>query len=105
MSLKSFVWVGSISVIFLFLPSLAGKVWEFFAYAPWSVKGWLIYLLMALVMIRIARARWKRRTLRKQQELADAPVSLLNIAKERLARGEINIDEFKAIKEELKAGI
>ncbi len=105
MSLRGFIWVGSISVIFLFLPSLAGKIWDFFVYAPWQAKSWIIYLLVALILIRIAVARLKRRALRKVTEPLATSAASLNIAKERLARGEINLEEFRAIKEELKAGI
>ncbi len=103
MKLKTVVGVGSMAVIFLFLPSLAIKAWEFLVAAPWPVKRWLVYFLVGVILVRIAMARYRRK---KQLRLEQpAATSLLEIAKERLVRGEISLDEFRAIKEELRAGM
>jgi uncharacterized membrane protein len=101
MSLRSMVWIASFATIFLFLPSLAGKTWQFLVYAPWPVKSWIVYFLIGAFLIGLARSRFRRRN-RLRLEAA-APVSPLAIAKERLARGEISIDEFRALREELNS--
>lgn len=98
--LRGLTWIGSISVIFLFLPSLAIKIWEYLVTAPWPNKRWLFYFLGAIVIFIIARMRWRKRSREKATNLQmnEEPIFL---AKQRLAKGEIGIEEFRAIKDEL----
>jgi hypothetical protein len=98
--LKAITWIGSFAVIFLFLPSLALKIWDFLVTAPWQYKSWLVYLVVAVFIIMIARSRFRKKK--------NAPTgqggydSLLLTAKQRLAKGEISLEEFREIRQELK---
>ena len=96
---KVIVWVGSFAIIFLFLPSLAIKIWDFFVNAPWSSKSWLFYVLLSLILFVGVRWRLHKRltTLSHSKE----EISLLFIAKERLVKGEISLEEFREIRREL----
>jgi Predicted membrane protein len=100
MKLKVGVWVASISVIFLFLPSLAIKIWNYFMEAPWQAKRWIFYLLSAFALFSIIRWRWRRRRNDSMLKKKD-DISLLFLAKERLVKGEISLEEFREIKREL----
>ena len=98
MKRKVAVWVGSFAVIFLFLPSLAVKIGLFFVEAPWHAKSWFFYLLTGLLLIFFLRWRRKKNvSLREKNE----QFSLLFLAKERLAKGEISLEEFREIRREL----
>ena len=100
MKWKVIAWVGSFAVIFLFLPSLAVKIWNYLAGAPWQAKSWLFYIILALTVIFVVRWRWHKRTSLKSNGHEEG--SLLFLAKERLVKGEISLEEFKAIKQELE---
>ncbi len=97
--LRGIVWVGSFSIIFLFIPSLAIKIWEYLTEAPWPNKSWLFYLGGAFLLIIFAGNRWrKRKEILKNPVLVESPIL---IAKQRLAKGEISIEEFRQIRQEL----
>src|SRR5689334_2485397 len=105
MVLKKIVWVGSIALFFFFVPSLALKIWDFIVFAPWQVKSWLFYLIIAVVMINFIRWRLRHKNIPSVTE----PESTwhegekpLLIAKERLAKGEISLEEFREIRRKLK---
>ena len=99
MGLKGLTRIASIMVIFFFLPSIAIKIWEYVIYAPWPAKSWLVYLALGIILIYLARKRWRKRLLLQQDKGDDS--SLMYIAKERLVKGEISITEFQEIKQEL----
>lgn len=99
MNLKIISRVGSLMVIFFFLPSLLIKIWQFVVYAPWPAKSWLVYLALGASLIFIARYRLKKR--RQRRTTGSSDPNLLQIAKERLAKGEISVAEFKEIRQEL----
>lgn len=99
MRLKVIVWVGSFAIVFLFLPSLAIKIWDFLVYAPWQAKSWLFYILSALVIIFYVRWRWRKRGVAKS--IVHETDSLIFFAKERLVKGEISLEEFREIRREL----
>ncbi|HEX3043557.1 MAG TPA: hypothetical protein VHY08_02285 [Bacillota bacterium] len=63
---KSLIWVASLGVIFLFLPSLALKIWDFLVKAPWPYKSWLVYLLISIGLIKWVRWRLKHRKLKAE---------------------------------------
>jgi uncharacterized membrane protein len=99
MNLKVFSRVGSLAVIFFFLPSLLIKIWDFFVYAPWQAKSWLVYLIVGVGLIFLVRYRWKKQA---RLKTAGTPeISLLQTAKERLVKGEISLTEYKEIRQEL----
>ncbi len=100
MQLKKIAWVFGVSVLFFFLPSLAGKIWSYLSQLPWGVKSVLIYFLLALGMVFWVRKR-KHRAANPPQAPARPEVSLLQIVKERLAKGEIGIEEYRQLKKEL----
>jgi uncharacterized membrane protein len=99
MSLKIISRVGSLMVVFFFLPSLIIKIWQFVVYAPWPAKSWLVYLALGAGLIMIVRYRLKRRVQRRTTGGGD--LNLLQIARERLVKGEISVAEFKEIRQEL----
>lgn len=99
MKYKGLVWVSSLATIFLFLPSLAIKLWEFLIGAPWSQKSWVVYSLLGVVVIQIVRAR---RRFRKELSVLHSPDTLVFLAKQRLVKGELSIEEFRQIREELR---
>lgn len=99
MKSKELIWVGGFSSIFFFLPSLALKIGEYFINAPWSVKRMTGYSLVAVALIGFIRRRLRWRKLKQAFFSKDAP---LIIAQRRLAQGEISLDEFRQIKEELQ---
>lgn len=99
MKYKGLIWVSSFATIFLFLPSLAMKLWEFLTRAPWSQKSWFFYLLSGVVIIKVIIAR---RRFRKKMSDLDSPESLILLAKQRLVKGELSIEEFRQIREEIK---
>ncbi len=101
MKYKGIAWVSSLASIFFFLPSLAIKLWEFMTGAPWHQKSWIFYLLSGLVIIHIVRAR--QRLWKKPRDL-HSPESLIFLAKQRLVKGELSIEEFRQIREELRQG-
>ena len=97
MRLKALVWVSSFAVICFFLPSLVMKLWEWLRSDLWFYRGWLIYPLVAFLLIFIARRR--RRAQLARSGMGEG--QLLLLVKERLARGEITIDEFHLLRQEL----
>jgi uncharacterized membrane protein len=99
MKWKVIAWVGSFTVIFLFLPSLAIKIWDYLVEAPWQAKSWLFYIMLALMVVFFVRWRWHKRSTVKSNGHQEG--SLLFLAKERLVKGEISLEEFQAIKREL----
>lgn len=101
MKLKIVSRVGSLIVVFFFLPSLIIKIWQFLVCAPWPAKSWLVYLALGLGLIFIARYRFTKRLRRKTRGSGDGEPNLLQIAKERLVKGEISVAEFKEIRHEL----
>lgn len=91
--------VAGFMSIFFFLPSLAVKLWNWLIYAPWYRKGWLVYLFIGLLLIAWVRRRvgnWKM-----QSQPVERPDHPLYIAKQRLAAGELTVEEFRRIKQEL----
>jgi hypothetical protein len=94
------VWVGSFATIFLFLPSLLFKIWDYLIKAPWEAKSWLFYILAGLAFIFWVRWRWRKKH-RVGQIRQDGEASLLFLAKERLVKGEISLEEFREIRREL----
>lgn len=99
MNLKIVSRVGSLIVVFFFLPSLMIKIWRFLVDAPWTAKSWLFYLALGVGLILMARYRWKKQLRRKTT--GSGELNLLEIAKERLVKGEISLTEFKEIRQEL----
>jgi hypothetical protein len=99
MNLKIISRVGSLVVVFFFLPSLMLKIWQFLVYAPWPAKSWLVYLALGLGLIWIIRRRLKKQS--RQKTAGGSEVNFLAIAKERLVKGEISVAEFKEIRQEL----
>lgn len=99
MNLKIISRVGSLMVIFFFLPSIVIKIWGFLAYAPWAAKSWLVYLALGLGLIWMVRRRLKKQL--RPRTTGGGAVNLLEIAKERLVKGEISVAEFKEIRQEL----
>lgn len=106
MVLKKVTWIGSLALLFFFLPSLAYKIWNFIVFAPWQVKSWLFYLILAIVMINLIRWRLRRKNSHPETGRIppDEEMKPMLIAKERYAKGEINLEEFRAIKQELNEG-
>jgi hypothetical protein len=94
---KKLIGVGSFAIIFFFLPSLAVKVWEGVLYMPWQLKRWGVYPALALL------GWWsvRRRLRRAGRSGAGDTGSLLFLAKQRLVKGEISLEEFRAIRQEL----
>lgn len=91
--------VAGFMSIFFFLPSLAVKLWNCLVHAPWYRKSWLVYLVIGLLIIGWVRHRvgdWKIH--RQPVDREDHP---LQIAKQRLASGELSLEEFRRIKQEL----
>ncbi|MCL6590451.1 MAG: hypothetical protein K6U80_10900 [Firmicutes bacterium] len=102
MKRKSLIWPVVLGALFLFLPSLAVKIWDFLVKAPWPYKSWLVYLLISIALIKWVRWRWKHRKLKYEAPTSPpAPPDLLYLAKERLVKGEISLQEFREIKQEL----
>jgi membrane protein implicated in regulation of membrane protease activity len=97
MKLKVIIWVGSIALIFLFLPSLAIKIWDFLISAPWQAKRWIFYIIIGLSIFLFVKWRWRRRVKNMKKD----EVSLLFLAKQRLVKGEISMEEFREIRREL----
>ncbi|MGD8399933.1 MAG: hypothetical protein PVH64_03200 [Bacillota bacterium] len=93
------VFVGSFATIFFFLPSLSWKLWEWLFYAPWPYKRGLLYPLLTLLGYWGVRRR--RRRLNRNGGDQDNQ-SLLFMAKQRLVKGEISLEEYRAIRHELK---
>lgn len=104
MILKKFIWIGGLALIFFFLPSLAYKIWNFIIFAPWAVKSWLFYLILAVFMIKLIRwrLRLKKTRLDAVRAYDDHEKPLLIIAQERLVKGEITLEEYREIRQELK---
>jgi uncharacterized membrane protein len=105
MDMKKLTWIGSLALVFFFLPSLAFKIWNFMVFAPWQVKRWLFYLIIAIVMITFIRWRLRRKKNLPEMggaQLQNEEVKPMLIAKERLAKGEISLEEFREIRQELK---
>ncbi len=96
---KVIVWVGSFAIIFLFLPSLAIKIGDFLVNAPWSSKSWLFYFLLSLILF--VGVRWRLHKRLTSLSPSKEEISLLFIAKERLVKGEISLEEFREIRREL----
>jgi hypothetical protein len=100
MFLKRWAWVGGWATLFFFLPSLGMKLWEAFAAASWRYQRWLVYLLLAgLILVYV---RWRRRTGRNRKTANPANRPLTDILKERLVRGEISLEEFRKIRLEIQ---
>lgn len=95
---EKLVFVGSFASIFFFLPSLAIKGWELLVFAPWPAKRWLIYPVVGWLIYWGVRRRWRR----VNQGMGGDDRSLLYLAKQRLVSGEISLEEFRAIRQELK---
>lgn len=102
MKLKGIIYVSIIATVFLFLPSLALIVWESISSLSWEYKQWSFYLAFALIILGIARYKLRRAKLKQNTGLQVDEASLLLLAKQRLVQGEISIDEFRQIKEELQ---
>lgn len=98
MNLKMITRVGSLMVIFFFLPSLLMKIWQALVKAPWPVKSWLVYLALGAGLVLLARRRLRKGL---QKKNAETKSDLIQIAKERLVKGEISVTEFKEIRQEL----
>lgn len=96
---KAIICVGSFATIFLFLPSLAMKIWDFLLKAPWAAKSWLFYIFLTLLIF--FGVRWRLRRRANDLSRPKEEVSLLFIAKERLVKGEISLEEFREIRREL----
>jgi hypothetical protein len=92
-------WVSSFAVVFLFLPSLAVKMWAYVTDAPWPSKRWVFYIVIGLALF--FGVRWRRRRRISNQEKKKDELSLLFLAKERLVKGEISLEEFREIRREL----
>jgi hypothetical protein len=92
-------WVSSFAVIFLFLPSLAVKMWTYVTDAPWPSKRWVFYIVIGLALFW--GVRWRRRRRISNREKKKDELSLLFLAKERLVKGEISLEEFREIRREL----
>jgi uncharacterized membrane protein len=92
------VFVGSFASIFFFLPSLGLKLWGLLSYSSWQYKRWLVYPLLILLGYWVIRRR-RRRLNRNSGDRDDH--SLLFMAKQRLVKGEISLEEFRAIRQEL----
>jgi uncharacterized membrane protein len=90
--------VGSFATIFFFLPSLALKGWELLVFAPWQSKRWLIYPVVGLLAFWGVRRRWRQ----ADRRTGGDDHSLLYLAKQRLVKGEISVEEFRQIRQELK---
>ncbi len=99
MKYRGLVWVSSLASIFLFLPSLAIKLWELLTGAPWRQKSWVVYPLIAIALFQAIRIR---RRFRKSKSNLDCQDSLVYLAKQRLVKGELSLEEFRQIREELK---
>ncbi len=99
MGLKGLTRVGSLMIIFFFLPSIGLKIWEYLVYSPWPAKSWLVYLTLGIVLIYLARIRMRKRALLNRKKTGEP--SLLQIATERLVKGEISVAEYRAIKREI----
>ena len=99
MKYHGLVWVSSLATFFLFLPSMAFKLWVFITGAPWSQKGWLVYLFLVVAIVQGVRLR---RRFRKRQPNIDSLDALLFLAKQRLVKGELSVEEFRQIREELR---
>lgn len=93
------VWVSILATFFLFLPSMAIKLWEFITGAPWPQKSWLVYLFLVVAVVQGVRLR---RRFRKNRPNIDSNDTLIFLAKQRLVRGELSIEEFRQIREELR---
>lgn len=96
---RSWVWVGGLSSIFFFLPSLALKLWRLVWESSWQVKSFIIYGVIGIFLVGFIRRRliWKRDRLEMTNEAAP-----LLIVQRRLAEGKISLDEFRKIKQELQ---
>jgi uncharacterized membrane protein len=78
---------------------LAVKIWEGLLYTPWQIKRWFSYPLLALLCFWWVRRHWRPLPGRED---ANEEHSLLYLAKQRLVKGEISLEEFRAIRQELK---
>ncbi len=99
MKYRRMAGVAGFMSVFFFLPSLAVKLWNWLVYAPWHRKSWLVYLLIGLLVIAWVRHRAGNWKLRLQP--VDQTNQPLQIAKQRLAAGELSLEEFRRIKQEL----
>jgi hypothetical protein len=97
--LKPMAWVGSFATLFFFLPSLGKRLWEALATAPWRYQRWVFYLLLAGTIFAFARRRIAERKI-ETANLADQ--SLMDILKQRLVKGEIGLEEFRIIRQEIQ---
>jgi uncharacterized membrane protein len=95
---KEVVWVTSLALVCFFLPSLAVKIWEMLIYISWRSPQWMVYPLIALGVYAVAR--WRRR--RTADRIGAGPDELLALAKQRLVKGEIGLEEFRQIRQELE---
>lgn len=96
---QAWVWVGGFASIFLFLPSLAIKIWRYVWTSSWQFKSILIYGLAGIILIGWVRWRMIRRYIKREQHDADM---LLKIVQRRLAEGKISLEEYRQIKQELQ---
>jgi uncharacterized membrane protein len=96
---KAWVWIGGLSSIFFFLPSLAIKIFQFILESSWQIKSIFVYAGLGIILIDLIRHRllWKRINPETIQE-----VTPLLIVQRRLAEGKISLDEYRQIKEELQ---
>ncbi|HYH03884.1 MAG TPA: hypothetical protein VEC37_12320 [Bacillota bacterium] len=99
MQWKQFFWVASMATVFFFLPSLAVKLWETLLFIPWQYQRWLVYPVVGWLIWVLARRRWRRMATPAGQ----GEEALLDIAKRRLVKGEVTLEEFRQIREELKS--
>lgn len=99
MKFKGIIWVSGFSIIFFFLPSLALKIFDYLRFLPWRYQMWLVYFFLATIIFGFARRNFRHRKNEKNLESKD---NLLFIAKRRLAEGDISLEEFRQIKQEIK---
>lgn len=98
MQWKQIFWVGSLATVFFFLPSLALKLWETLVFIPWQYQRWFVYPAVGWLIL-VARRRWRRNA----DSTGRGEETLLDILKVRLAKGEVTLEEFRQIREELKS--
>ncbi|HEY8463945.1 MAG TPA: hypothetical protein VIM29_07980 [Bacillota bacterium] len=99
MGWKALFWVGSIATFFFFLPSLLVILWDNILSISWRYQRWLVYVFLVWLVIILARRRWRRLA----GVVPGDRDSLLLIAKRRLVQGELTLEEFRQIRDELKA--
>lgn len=95
---KRLIYVCGFAIIFFFLPSLGFKLWNLLWEVPTEMKLFICYGLVGWVLLWWGRRRMQRYKAFREVSGDQLP---LCIAKRRLATGEISLDEFRQIKQEL----